>query len=282
MEQSETLSDVLGASPFTNPVSPPPSQATDVKAEPAAPATPSVATESKPEPETVKAEKPRDDKGRFAKSESQDSKPEPEAKPEPTAPIAALQDERRKRQELEAKLRELTAKQEEKPKTDFFHDPEKAFQERTQSALNPLQEKFFRMSMRVAEQLHADDFSVAAESFSKAIEQDPRLLVEWRNADDPGEYAYRVGMQFKELSDVGGDLRAYRQKIEGGVKGQLDEAQKQIAALRAELDTIKKTREEVSQVSESLNSQASRSAALADTDPDDITTLVRFGTHKTG
>lgn len=277
MEQNESLSEVLSGSPFTNP-SPAPEKATDVKpVEKTEVAATSAAKEPevKAEPEAAKsAEVTRDDKGRFTKAEANAEKPEP------TAPIAALQDERRKRQELEAKYREAVAKLEEaKPKTDFFADPEKAFAERAEAAMTPIQEKYFRLSMKVAAQLHGD-FNDAAEAFSKAIDSDPRLMAEWRNSDDPGEYAYRVGMQLRELADVGGDLRAYRSKIEAGVNTKLEDAMKQIASLQSELAALKKGKEEVSQVSESLNSKPSRATGLADTDPDDITQLVRFGNHK--
>jgi hypothetical protein len=237
------LSDVLNDKPV--PVRTAEEPAADVKPEPVVAtepaATPSVAKEPEPAKEPAHV---RDDKGRFSKpAEETDGR------------TVALREERRKRQELEAKLREL---EQAKPKTDFFENPDQALSERLSTHLQPMQERFFKLSVKAARNVPGrDDFEEVTGAFMEAAESDPTLMKSFRDSDDPGEYAYTVGKQFKELGDVGGDIGKYREKIETQWKGKFGELEAQNKALAAEVAALKASQAKREAVPQSLNAEPS-------------------------
>src|SRR5690606_412208 len=104
----------------------------------------------------------RDDQGRFAAKETPKEEPAPEPekveatvepeqvepeKPKAKPEIGALIAERRKRQELEKQLEAVRA---EKPKTDFFENPDKAVEERVSQETAKTSERFFHLSVKLA------------------------------------------------------------------------------------------------------------------------------------
>lgn len=227
--------------------------ATDVKPEPVKetapdPAASSAAKETdkaEAKPETVE-QKPdardRDDKGRFVKH----------------VPQEALHAERVKRQELEAKLKAL---EQQKPVTSVLENEDQAFSERLSKATAPIQEKFFRLSVKLAKNAPGrEDFDDVVGSFLQAAQADPRLDEAFRNSDDPGEYAYIVGKQIRELADVGGDILKYGEKKRAEGSAQAEALQTQIKALQAEIETLKKSQERREKIPQSLNGEQSATA----------------------
>jgi hypothetical protein len=236
------LADVLSDKPVPTREAVTAEPVTDVKPADQAAATPSVAKETEPTKEPGSQE--RDDKGRYSKP--------PE---EVDGRVVALREERRKRQELEAKLREIQAQ---KPKTDFFENPEQAFKERVTSELAPWQARFFKLSIKAAKNVAGrEDFDEVTEAFMAASENDPALLNAFQSSDDPGEYAYTVGKQFKELGDVGGDISKYREKIDSQWKGKFGELETRLAALEAENKALKESKDKIAKIPQSLNSEPS-------------------------
>jgi hypothetical protein len=151
-------------------------------------ATTSVAPEAKAEAkvetpaETPAEEKARNEKGQFQK----------------TVPQEALHAERQKRQELERKL----AEQSQKPPPSVLEDEDGAFNARIALATAPLQEKLFKLSVKAARNVPGrEDYSEITSAFMEAADRDPQLIKAFREADDPGEYAYTVGKQIRELAD---------------------------------------------------------------------------------
>lgn len=245
------LADVLSDKPVPARV-PVEDLATDVKPEPVKEAEPAAAPSAAKEPEPAKEPEKaavRDDKGRF-------SKPQEE---QVDGRTIALREERRKRQEAERQLQEL---QQAKPKTDFFENPDQALKERLSSELAPLQERFFKLSVKAARNVAGrDDYEEVVEAFTQAADNDPALMTAFRNADDPGEYAYTVGKQFKELGDVGGDITKYREKIDSQWKGKLSELETRLAAVEAENKSLKESQEKRAKVPQSLNSEPSAASS---------------------
>lgn len=246
-EEVESLSSILGDSPF--------SKGEPAKAEPAPPAVepkvesakvePAVETKVEAEP---KAEKPRDESGKFKKAE-------------PMVPLSALLAERAKRQQ--------EPEPEPKAKTSVFEDEDKGISERLEEHTAPLRQTLFEMSVELARGRHTD-FDEVAEAFAKAAESDPRLWQSMRTAGNPASYIYTVGSQIKELSDVGGDFVKYREKITGELKAEN-------AALKAQLDALTKAKTELDSVPRSLNQlQSGASPKATDADPEDIRSIVRF------
>lgn len=269
-DEGDSLSSMLSLNESRAPKAEP---KVEVKVEPKveAKAEPEIKSPAKAEPE-LKAEvkdesKDRDEKGRFAPKEKEKVKPD----------VAAIIDERRKRQAAEERLKQLETQA---PKTDVFSDPDKAIAERVDAAIRPLTERFFQMSLKAAKAAHSD-YEEVVTAFNEAAESDPRLIESLRNASDPGEYAYSVGLQIRELADVDGDIVKYRDKVAGEYKGKLSDAEKLIAALKAENATLKGQKAELDEVPDSLNSVSSGpSPKSSEVDDEPLNKLTRFGNQK--
>lgn len=264
--EAESIQSILGESPFVT-GEPPAPPAEETKTEPP--------VEVKPEAEE-KSERSRDESGRFAKSE--EKPPEKPAKQSlSSAEIAAIVDERRKRQALEtelASLRQQQTKPAEKP--SVFDNEDEAISVRVAEGNRPLRETLFNQSIKIAQLTYKDAYQEAAQAFLNASERDPRLIIGLQQSDDPGEYIYTMGIHVRELADVGGDLMKYRDKVTAASQAKLDEQSRQIAALTAEIDTLKKSQAELAAVPRSLNSLPSTPAKAGDADADDINSIVRF------
>jgi hypothetical protein len=269
-ETQESLSSILSSNP-----------ATDVKpaAEPAA-AAPSAAKE--PEAKPVETEKPsqvRDESGKFAKAPEE--KPAAEVKPveKPAkSPDGALAEMRRRLQAAEARVREFESRNPKENVPSVFDDEDKAISSRVEQAIAPLREKLFRQSVQLARREHGESFAEAEAAFAEAVERDPRLLEAWRAAEDPGEYIYTVGLQIKELADVGGDFVKYREKVTGDMKSQLAERDTRIAALEAENAALKKAQADLESIPSSLNGATSGPPPKAsEADAESLRNIVRFG-----
>jgi len=150
----------------------------------------------------------------------------PAAEKEPTTvPLAALQDERRKRQEHERDLRALRdevaklkqPKPVEEPKVGLLDDPDKweaQLQKRIDDATSKVrqeaQENYFRLLERQARERHKGEkitFEDAGATFAEAAKNNSALIAEAMQADDPAEYVYQAGRKLKMLSEAG-DLDA--------------------------------------------------------------------------
>lgn len=245
-----------------------PAPVVETKGETAAPP----AAETKSEPET-KAEKPtpaRDETGKFAKAE----KPDEPAKTPPN--VAGIIDERRKRQALEKQLAELQA-QKPQMKPSIFDNEDEAIRTRVDEATRPLREAHYNLSMRYARQIHGDSFADAEAAFLEAGEADPRLYEGLRQAADPGEYVYIHGNFHKEMAEVGGDILKYREKVTADSATRLKAIETENAALKAEVEALKKSKTELEQIPTSLNGRASSAPANGEVGHESLSQLVRFG-----
>jgi hypothetical protein len=198
-------------------------QATEVKekAEPKA---------AKPEvkAETETKERARDETGRFKK----------EADEQIAGAQAALVAERRKRQELERQLQQQTAQ---KPKPDFFADPEAALNERDAKIRAEANEKFFAMSEELVKDQHKD-YDAVIEAFMADAEADPtiasRTFAEMQKARNPAAFLYKAAKLHGEMKAVGGDLGKYRETVEAPLKDELAKRDTKIAELEAQLSQL--------------------------------------------
>lgn len=161
------------------------------------------------------------------KEEPVDAKPVVEPpKEEMTAKEKALlftaQDERRKRQELEARLKAL-----EKPP-----EPEKTFWDDPEGKVASLDAKIAQSELRarlntaevIARQRHTD-FDEKIVTFREILAENPHVAGEWLKAADPAEYAYKLAVNHVALKDAG-NMDGLRAKIEADTR----------AKVRAELE----------------------------------------------
>jgi hypothetical protein len=184
------------------------------------------------EPEEREAQ-PRAPDGKFA-SKGEGDKPAEEAasappapEPEAAVPVKALQDERRKRQELEVQLeamRQQAQQQPQQPAPEFWDNPnatlEHQFQRFGQQLLQQFQEQQvverINVSETAARAKHAD-YDDAFHAFRQAVQVNPVLVQQMRASNDPGEFAYNTGKKALELDRVGSIdemLKAERAKWE--------------------------------------------------------------------
>lgn len=208
--------------------------------------------EREPEPEKVlepanvevderESGKPRDEHGRFAKAETGVKEPAPEPEPETPSgrsdnvPLKALEDERRKRQDMERELaairqqmQQAQAQQLQEPVPEFWDDPDRAIDTRVSAAVNQALAAF--QHQQTLERLNASEAAVKARhadaddalrGWLEAVNVNPTLNDQMLLSPDPGEFAYKAGKNWQQVQQVGSIddlLKAERAKWEAELK----------------------------------------------------------------
>src|SRR5258706_3561150 len=210
----------------------------------------------------------RNENGQFVKKEVKDEVKtevktevkEPEKKEAPKqdfsdkerALLAALQDERRKRQELERKSQEVK-----KPEKPFWEAPEdhfKAVEEQHKSWEQKQNERETLNLLRVAELMarkEHPDFDEKIEHFGKMVQEIPGLHAQWLQAPDPAEFAYKTAKQHKDLQEAGNidtlreNIRKEeRLKVEAELKSKEEQLKKERDALPGTLSDARGTKQQ--------------------------------------
>ncbi len=201
---------------------------------------------------------PRDEHGRFASTDQTgDGKPDiladqqaapPAAPQEPQdhIPVAALKDERQKRQQLEAQLQEyqnyFQALQQQQnqpqvqapdPNVDFngwlnWRDQQIAAQIR-ESVMGEVQNygnqvtvmNRAQVSEALARQRHEDYDKVIDGSFSEAVQANPNIVTLLARDPDPASFAYRTAKQWEQAKSLGNSEPVDRAQIEAQVRAQI-------------------------------------------------------------
>ncbi len=205
---------------------------------PAVVETQEAATET-PEPETIG--QPRDESGRFAPKdekgvetqETAQSEPPSEQNQLPPAEYAALKDERRKRQEAEARIaaleREFEAAKQKQPVQEqqvpeFWDNPDANINVRLEQFGDKLIQRF--QQQQLTERVDASelvarskytDFDEKLAAFQQAVQFNPVLAKQMAHAPDPAEFAYNRGKTVLDVERVGSVdelLKAERAKWE--------------------------------------------------------------------
>lgn len=181
--------------------------------------------EKKPEEPTQEGEAVSDEEP-APKGEEKAAPPAAE-KIEPNAPIAALLDERDKRQRLERELEELKKSQAPaEPEADFFEDPEGALKKRDAAFREELLKNKLDMSQAMAKESHPD-FDEVLGKFNKAMETDPslkgRAKIIWDDAlnqPHPALSIYKAVQRELAVQEIS-DPTEYRKKIEAEIRAEL-------------------------------------------------------------
>lgn len=176
----------------------------------------STATEAAAAPETgdtVDAGQQRDASGRFAAKEpAQTDAAPPAAESEPASvPIAALKDERAKRQQLEAelaRLREQQAKQ--PPMPSPTEDPEGYARHVAEAAFN---EKLNVSEMLVRKDHAPEAVDEAIALFRAEAEANPALGMKLRTELHPWDWMMKEAAKIKARKEIGDDPAAYRERV---------------------------------------------------------------------
>ena len=183
------------------------------------------------EPEKVEAKEPE----KVVEPAKVEAKPEPkpaveEMTPKEKAAFAKAADETRKRQALEARLRELEAKATQtstEPAKTFWDDPEAALKKQEQVVQQAIVGTRLQTSEAIARSRHAD-FDEKVSIFSELAQATPGLAQQMLASPDPAEFVYRTAASHKAIQDAGG--------LEGAIaKAREEERIKVRAELEAEL-----------------------------------------------
>lgn len=194
------------------------------------------------ETEAREAGKPRTEDGKFAPKEEPATKPEPPKVEEPAkveqqqmtakekALLQAATDERRKRQELEARLAAME-KPKEEPK-QFWDNPDAALSEIRQEIAGVALNTRLNTAETIARSKY-QDFDEKVGVFAEIMQQNPSIHGQWLNSPDPAEFAYKMAKNHQQLEQLGG-IDAMRQKIEADTR----------AKVRAEIEAEYKAKAE--------------------------------------
>lgn len=183
-------------------------------------------TETEAQPETIG--QPRDDSGRFAKenvtgeeipAEEPQTEAPPAPEPEAQGQLAALKDERRKRQEAEQraafleqqfKTMQQPAPQQQEPEPDFWDNPQRVIASQVQKAvIEALQAEKQQQTMARIDESESKaraayaDYDDAFHAFHRAASVNPSLVQQMTQASDPAEFAYKTGKSALDLQRVG-------------------------------------------------------------------------------
>lgn len=204
------LSDFLGGAPA-------PEEPASTVETPEAPV-----QEAAPEPTTTveqPAERPRDEQGRFVKQEAVAPDATPEERPQHAVPVAALLEERRKRQELEARLQSLQQQQPQVTDEQFWQAPAQATQQivgqQAQTFQTQIQNLKYELAEDLTRSLHADYDSVRDGFIAKVTEGDPwavAIAQQMGAQPNPAKFVYDQAKKFRAL-DLVGDPTAYEARI---------------------------------------------------------------------
>ena len=136
-----------------------------------------------------------------------------EMTPQHRAAIAQANDERHKRQALEARLAALEAAKPKEPPKAFWDDPEGALKTFEQKIDGVVVNTRLNTAEAIARSKYPD-FEEKVAAFKEVLDRTPGLHVEWLASPDPAEFAYKTGknqMDFRQLGSMG--------RRAGGIRG---------------------------------------------------------------
>lgn len=162
----------------------------------------------------------------------------PPVQQESMVPLAALQDERDRRQMAERHAQQLQQEQmenlrrqnqqlaQQRPEeVNPFDDPD-AYERQLyeQRLAQQVDDRMFNalsnMSVYQAQQRH-EDYGEKEQLFTRLAEANPGLAQQMRAHPDPAEFAYQTASQYLMLQEVGKDPAAYEEKVREKVKAEL-------------------------------------------------------------
>lgn len=135
-------------------------------------------------------------------------------------PREALQDERRKRQEVEKRLREIEARmqqaQQPQEQPNWYADPEAAARQMHQMIERSNFETKVALSEAILMERH-EDYAQMRDLFADVAQQDPHLAAQLIRSPNPAKFAYDMGKKLALQREIGDNPDSYRQKIEAEI-----------------------------------------------------------------
>lgn len=230
-----SIDDILRSEPTDEPIVEAPS--TEASERPRDPATGKFVSASDPGDETREA---------ALTPSTEAAPPAAQQEAEPAhIPVAALKDERQKRQQAEDQLRQyeayFTSLQQPQPQQPAAPDPNVDFNGwlnwRDQQIAAQIRESImgevtqygdqFRTTTRAevselqARQRHEDYDAVIESSFKEAVAANPFLVSQLAQAQDPAEFAYKSGKQWAASKQFGSDTPPSRDEVVAQVRAEI-------------------------------------------------------------
>lgn len=141
-------------------------------------------------------------------------------------PIAALKEERAKRQEYETRFNELNERlsrvEQPQPQNqvadlpDPIDDPD-GFK---QAVVATVRSEQLAMSVEMVREVH-QDYDQAEVAFVEAAKADPQLQAKFRASRHPGKFIYDHGKKFLSAKQIQEDPEAYRKRIKDEILAEL-------------------------------------------------------------
>jgi hypothetical protein len=219
------LAEILGGAPA--PVENAIESASTVVPEPVQQATEPTTTVEQP----AESLPPRDERGRWVSNEAQTPAAQPtheEPRQQHTVPVAAMLEERRKRQELEARIAQMqqTAQPQVKDE-DFWQSPVQTTQQMLGRTEQTVQQQIQNLKYELAEDLtrsqHTDYDEVRNQFVEKVHAGDPwavAIAQQMGAQPNPAKFVYDQTRRLGQLEQIG-DLNSYRSRIEAEVRAQV-------------------------------------------------------------
>lgn len=216
------LSEILGGAPAPAESTPPVASTVETAPEPVSQATAPTTTVEQP------ATQPRDERGRWVtppeptqapQAQAPTPAPVPEERQPHAVPVAALLEERRKRQELEARLQTLQQQQPPLKDDDFWQSPVNATQQMLQAQTQGIQQEIVNLKYQLAEDLtrslHQDYDNVRDGFIAQVTAGDPwavAIAQQMGTQPNPAKFVYDQAKKLSALAIVG-DPQAYEARI---------------------------------------------------------------------
>lgn len=173
-------------------------------------------------PETV-AEAPKQDETGEKPPEAAPPAAQRDSEQGRHVPVKALEDERRKRQELErlvADLQRQVQQPQQRPQAeqppqqppDPWTDPEGAFRYQQQQFENQLYQTRVSLSRAVL-MGQKSDFEEYEKVFFETADANPGLYQQLRQHQSPAQFAYDMGRKIKMQREIGDDPEAYKARL---------------------------------------------------------------------
>lgn len=215
----QDLSEILGGAPAPEP--------STVEAEPTPAPEQVAAPEPAPTTTVEQQERARNERGQFVKAEPVTPPVEERSH---TVPVAAMLEERRKRQELEARLAALQPKAPEVKDEDFWQAPAQATRQLVDYQAQQVQSEILNLKYELAEDLtrslHPDYDAVREEFVAKVTSGDPwavAIAQQMGAKPNPAKFVYDQSKKLAALSEFeqAGSLDALRARIEAEVRAKI-------------------------------------------------------------
>ena len=135
--------------------------------------------------------------------------------------LAAVKDERRKRQELEKELESLKQKQQEPKELPDVFDDQKAFVE---SIRSEFQQELGNAKLEVARSMMMefhDDYEAMEAKFIDLAKENPTLRDQAMKEANPAKFAYQQAKKYEEYQKVQ-DVDAYKEQLRNEMRAEIE------------------------------------------------------------